>query len=103
MNNLRSLKYIRVGNKSLNCWKIIHVERYKPKFRSGHILEILYDEPDDYSGFSFFFATLLSNAPVTLRFRYNNESDRDEIYHFIHKIISSQLDIQAKLIKGGKE
>jgi hypothetical protein len=96
---LQSLKYIHIGGRSLECGKIIFVRKSTSLFRGKPILEVIYDNPEEYFGVSFFFASL-SYIPATLRFKYDTDIQRDNMHCLIEKIILGQLDLQNELLKS---
>lgn len=95
--SLRQLKYIRIGDRSLECGKIISVIKCKTMFRRRPSLLIAYDGRDEYFGLSFFFASLWA-IPSTQTYKYPDELSRDEMYHFIARILTYQHDLQNKLM-----
>jgi len=96
---LQSLKYIHIGGRALECGKIISVRKNTSWFRRKPLLTVTYDHPDEYIGFSFFFATL-SYSPAVLRFKYDTDIQRDNMYYLMEKMILVQHNLQTELQKS---
>lgn len=101
--NPATLKNIRIGWRSLDINKIVHVKKSITFWSNKPQLIVYYDEPYELVGFSFIFASLSFESPAKLQFNFDETIERDSMFNMLSEYIREQRIQQNAVISEYKK